>query len=802
MTFLKKIQTAFGDLSIRRKFVVLNVLLAFGVVALAVTAARIQYVDLRDSREAVLRTEVEMALGAIAHYAARAEAGELSEEEAQAAALATLETMRANDDVDYFFVHDMRPTLLMHPFRKDLVGRDVGDVVSPDGVAVYREQVAVARAGGGHVDFAWEKPGHDAPVQKMSYAAAYAPWNWVVATGIYMDDVQAQALVFTAIMTAAGGFVVISVFVLCWIIGSAIVVPMRAATEAADAVAAGRLDQPIAAGARDEVGRLLGAMRRMQSTLQDYSRAQLEMGRRHEAGEIGHRIDAAAFRGAYGEMAANTNALVAAHISVMMQLVALIEQYGRGDLSQDMPQLPGEKARVTEAMQATKAALTGIQDEILMLSAAAARGDFSARGDEAKYQHAFREMVAALNRLMQEADAGLSDVGRIMGALAEGDLTQRVEREYQGAFGRLAADANRTVEQLTGIVRGIKDSVETINTASGEIASGNADLSSRTEQQAASLEETASSMEELTSTVRQNAENARQANQLAVGAGDVAEAGGRVVDEVVTTMGAISESSKRIADIIGVIDGIAFQTNILALNAAVEAARAGEQGRGFAVVASEVRALAQRSADAAKEIKTLIEDSAEKVELGSSLVHRAGTTMGEIVTSVKRVTDIMGEITAASAEQSSGIDQVNRTVMQLDETTQQNAALVEEASAAARSLEVQAGELAQAVAVFRLEQAAAKPAAKPAPAPGPKPVRKQAEALAGAAASAAPKPAGPKPKIAAASVATSDAKTDPKADPEPRSARAARPARRAARAAKAAAPQPVLSDIDGDWQEF
>jgi methyl-accepting chemotaxis protein len=238
--------------------------------------------------------------------------------------------------------------------------------------------------------------------------------------------------------------------------------------------------------------------------------------------------------------------------------------------------------------------------------------------------------------------------------------------------------------------------------ASDEIASGNADLSSRTESQASSLEETASSMEELTTTVKQNADNARQANQLVVSASDFATKGGDVVGHVVDTMGSIKESSRKIVDIIGVIDGIAFQTNILALNAAVEAARAGEQGRGFAVVAAEVRNLAQRSANAAKEIKSLISDSVEKVDAGGKLVDEAGKTMEEIVTSVKHVADIMGEITAASQEQSSGIEEVNRAIAQMDEMTQQNAALVEEAAAAAESMQEQAAALAQAVAVFKL----------------------------------------------------------------------------------------------------
>lgn len=289
-----------------------------------------------------------------------------------------------------------------------------------------------------------------------------------------------------------------------------------------------------------------------------------------------------------------------------------------------------------------------------------------------------------------------------MASLAQGDLTETIEADLKGTFGELKSDVNGTVTQLTRIVSQIKMATDLINTASSEIASGNADLSQRTEEQAASLEETASSMEELTSTVKQNAENASQANQLAIGASDVAVKGGDVVGKVVTTMSDINDSSKKIVEIISVIDGIAFQTNILALNAAVEAARAGEQGRGFAVVASEVRSLAQRSANAAKEIKTLISDSVDKVENGAQLVEQAGQTMEEIVSSVKRVTDIMADITAASQEQSSGIEQVNQTITQMDQVTQQNAALVEEATGSAKSLEEQASELMDSVAQFIL----------------------------------------------------------------------------------------------------
>jgi methyl-accepting chemotaxis protein len=314
--------------------------------------------------------------------------------------------------------------------------------------------------------------------------------------------------------------------------------------------------------------------------------------------------------------------------------------------------------------------------------------------------------------------------------VASGDLTSRIEVKTKDETGRLLQALKDMNDSLVRIVAQVRTGTDTIAGASTQIAAGNLDLSSRTEEQASTLEETASSMEELTSTVKQNADNARQADQLAQSASEVANRGGMVVSQVVETMGSINESSKKISDIISVIDGIAFQTNILALNAAVEAARAGEQGRGFAVVATEVRNLAQRSAAAAKEIKSLIDDSVEKVAAGTKLVDQAGATMSEIVGSVQRVTDIMAEITAASDEQSAGIEQINLAITQMDEVTQQNASLVEEAAAAADAMQDQARGLQQVVGTFRIDSSAAHAAsaasatsaaqpraAKPAPAP-------------------------------------------------------------------------------------
>ncbi len=297
----------------------------------------------------------------------------------------------------------------------------------------------------------------------------------------------------------------------------------------------------------------------------------------------------------------------------------------------------------------------------------------------------------------------LHEAGRLFDRIAGGDLTNRIEQRGNNEIGVLYAAVKRMQDSLARTVSAVRLGVEEIHTGAREIAAGNIDLSSRTEQQAASLEETAASMDELSSTVRNNAESSRSASELAVAASEVATRGGQAVGDVVGTMRGIADSSNRIADIVGVIDGIAFQTNILALNAAVEAARAGEQGKGFAVVASEVRALAQRSAAAAKEIKGLIDDSVQKVSVGSDQVEAAGATMQEIVVSVRRVADIINEISSASEEQSQGIQQVNQAVSQMDSVTQQNAALVEEAAASAASLETQAQRLREAVAVFKLQ---------------------------------------------------------------------------------------------------
>ncbi|WP_326498584.1 methyl-accepting chemotaxis protein [Catenovulum adriaticum] len=344
-----------------------------------------------------------------------------------------------------------------------------------------------------------------------------------------------------------------------------------------------------------------------------------------------------------------------------------------------------------------------IECEIDNLIQQAAEGDLSTRLDEHNKSGFALNLSKGLNRLVSIADGVIQDTVGMLDAMAHGNLTRRIEGDYQGTFAKLKDDSNSTVAKLTEIIARVNQSATTVASGADEIAQGNADLSQRTEEQASSLEETASSMEEMTSTVKQNAENASVANQLASDARNKATAGGAVVKRAVEGMGEINQASKKIADIIGVIDEIAFQTNLLALNAAVEAARAGEQGRGFAVVAGEVRNLAQRSAEAAKEIKNLIRDSVAKVEDGAALVNESGDTLSEIVDAVEKVSQMIADISVASNEQSSGIEQVNKAITQMDEMTQQNAALVEQASAAGESMSEQARAMKQLLSFFTVE---------------------------------------------------------------------------------------------------
>jgi methyl-accepting chemotaxis protein len=513
-------------MSVARRLGLLTFSAVLGIIILATIFLFSERTLILEERQNGVRQTVEVAHGMLVRYQQMASDGKMAEAEAKQRALSEIKELRYSA-IEYFWINDMYPKMVMHPIKPELDGRDLSEFKDAQGKFLYNEMVATVKAkAAGFVGYVWPKPGSDKPVPKISYVKGFAPWGWIVGSGVYVDTVDA-AVIQRALRFGIGSVVL---------------------------------------------------------------------------------------------------------VIVLLSIGLLIS-----------------------------------------------RGILKQLGGEPNY---------AVN---------------VTQRIAEGDLAIAIELKHPGQASLLSAIAAMR-DKFSAIVRQVRDGSESVATASAEIAQGNNDLSARTEQQASALEETAASMEELSSQVGQNADNARLANQLAASASAVAVKGGEVVGKVVHTMKGINESSRKIADIIGVIDGIAFQTNILALNAAVEAARAGEQGRGFAVVASEVRALAGRSASAAKEIKQLINASVEQVEEGTTLVDHAGLTMTEVVTSIRRVTDIMGEITSASSEQAAGVAQVGEAVTLMDQATQQNAALVEQMAAAASSLKSQAHEQVAVVAVFKLRQ--------------------------------------------------------------------------------------------------
>ncbi|HDS1220082.1 TPA: MCP four helix bundle domain-containing protein [Stenotrophomonas maltophilia] len=541
-------------------------------------------------------------------------------------------------------------------------------------------------------------------------------WNKALSEGVDFEEKESREAAAEAIrlgersllqLLVLGGVALLVGIAASVMIGRSLTGPLARAVNLAERLSKGQLDQEFRLGGRDELTRLGEAMASVRQSVQAAIGAQMHMAEQHEAGAIRYRMDASAFPGDFGRMVQATNSLVESHVQVELLMAEVMQRYAIGDLSRDLPDYPGEKGTLTRTLAAVKQSLLAVNTQIDDLVRAARAGDFSVRGDASAFQYQFRAMVEQLNGMMASSQASIADVSDVLRAVSGGDLTARMDGHYDGVFARMRDDANTTTAQLTGIVRGIQDAADSINNAAQELAAGNSDLSRRTEQQAANLEEAAASMEELTSTVRQNAELARQADSEAHAAGAAVRATEQAMVQMASVMGEIDQSSARISEISTVIDGIAFQTNILALNAAVEAARAGEQGRGFAVVASEVRTLAQRAGIAAKEIKELIEEAAGKVQSGLAVTVESEAAIARLAQASARTNQLMSDIAAASKEQAAGIEQVNQVVVQMDQVTQQNAALVEEATAASRALEEQANALTASVAVFHIEQSGA-----------------------------------------------------------------------------------------------
>ncbi len=647
----------------------------------------------------------------------------------------------------YFYVLDAKPgnhygALVVHPAKE---GQVILGTTDANGRPFIKDMLEQKQ---GVTRYAWlnSELKETAPRDKIVVYDQYPGWNWVVAGGAYLEEFSQDAVHLRNATLAASGLLLLAVGLVLFLMTRRMIArPLHDVVSVFARIGAGDYENRIETSRGDEIGTLFKGLAGMQDNLA--ARTAADQRATNEMRRIKSALDKA-----------STNMMVADNAGTIIYLnhafIRMMRE-AEADLRRDLPNVSAEGLigrgltefhRHPEHQRALLAGLKGTyttqmcvgghtfrlianpvldaqgerlgtvvewidrtaevaaEGELDALLEAVARGDFTQRLGLDGKQGFFLDLAEGMNNLTEIVARVLDDLAAVLKAVAQGDLTKTIESRYKGRFADLKHDTNATVAQLQTLVRQIQEATDAIRTAAGEIAAGNADLSERTEEQASSLEETASSMEEFQATIQQNAENARLANALAHRANDQAVGGGALVKQVVDTMGAIQASSKQIADIVGVIDSLAFQTNILALNAAVEAARAGEQGRGFAVVAAEVRSLAQRSAQAAKEIKGLIGDSGTKVNAGATQVEEAGGTMNTIVSSFQQVVGLVSEIASASREQGAGIQQVTQAIAQMDEMTQRNAALVEQAAAAAESLEDQARDLSQAVAVFKLDR--------------------------------------------------------------------------------------------------
>lgn len=732
-----------NSIGIKYRLWLQSALIAIGITAITLLSLMQYRENLMLEKEQKTKALVETAYSLLHSYHQQAVNGSRDQESARRAAALALKGLRYEGN-NYFWINDMHPIMVMHPVKPELDGKDLSTFTDPNGKKLFQAFVdKVQTEGEGLVPYLWPKAGSDKPVPKVSYVKGFQPWNWIVGSGIYVDDVDALFWQSAKVQGAIGLGILLFLFATAWILTRSITLPLSRANEMARGIAEGNLNQVVDIQGKDEIGQLGASMAIMIKNLkQDIEQTRQ---RADEASRIRMALDNVT---SSVMMADNDR-----RIFYLNKSAQRLFQEAEEDIRKDLPgfrndnllggaidafhQHPKHQAKLLETLEQTfaseiqigdrtmrivanpiindagerlgtavewkdRTAEVAVEKEVGLIVASAQEGDLSKRIDTDGKKGFFRTLGDGINALIDQVERVLTDLSELMSAMARGDLTRPVQGEYRGAFDSMKGNANRTLDNLREILGKLHESMDEMRTAAAEISSGNTSLSVRSEQQASNLQETAASMEQQASTARNNTDNAQQANRLATAARTKAEQGGEVVDRAVRAMQDIDSASANIAEIIGVIDEIAFQTNLLALNASVEAARAGEQGRGFAVVATEVRNLAGRSATAAKEIKELIKDSEEKVRLGAELVNTSGVTLGELVNAVKKVGDIVAEIAAASDEQTAGIEQVNRAVTSMDEITQENAALAEQTAAASASMTGKAGELSDLVSRFQV----------------------------------------------------------------------------------------------------
>ena len=802
----------------------LGILASFSALVLVLLSSYFlwqQYQNSYESRKTGIQQGVEIATSIVNFAYSQETSGAMTRAQAQALALKEVNDARYSGK-EYFWVNDMDVRLLTHPFRPDLNGKDVRDIKDPEGNAVFVRFVDVVRKdGSGFLSYLWPKPGSDQPVEKVSYVAGFKPWGWVIGSGLYMDDLRSTFMASLGKAAAAIAAAMGLMALIALAITRSITRPLDRAVSVARAVSHGRLDNDVSTTAIDETGDLLRSMGEMQTALLTFESEQHEMARQHELGMLSHKLPIEKMEGAYQSMGQSINELVQSHIAVKMRIVDVVTGYTEGKLDVAMDRLPGQKARISEAIdkvqrsmqEAMQAASTNlrirnaldkcstnvmiantsndiiymnetvtammqrnegelrktlpqfdahrlmgqnidifhknpahqrdllsslrsnyrtqisvgslsfslsaspildakgerlgtvvewadrtqevaIEKEVADLVQAAGQGDFSGRlGLEGKAGF-FVNLSSGMNDLMSTSEQGLGDVADVLAAFAQGDLTQRIERDYAGLFGKVKESANSTAENLTRVIGEVRAAADALTGAANQVSATAQSLSQAASEQAASVEETTASIDVMSASISQNSDNARVTDGMATKTSKEAVDGGGAVSQTVTAM-------KQIASKIGIVNDIAYQTNLLALNAAIEAARAGEHGKGFAVVAAEVRKLAERSQEAAKEIGDLASNSVTTAE-------RAGKLLDEIVPSIQKTSELVQEIAAASAEQSESVTQIGGAMGQLSKATQQNASASEELAATSEELSGQAQQLQESIAFFTTSDEAPK----------------------------------------------------------------------------------------------
>lgn len=592
-----------------------------------------------ETRDAELRTVVDNALGVITANYARFEAGEITEEEAQSLSKSAVGDMRYRGE-EYVFINSFDAFMVMNPFNRAAEGSDRSQVADKNGKLFQLEMAQrVKTEGAGFIDYAWTRPNSEEIADKRVYFAGFEPWQWIVATGIYVDDLKAENASDAVRQAATGAGILAVMGIIAFLIARSVTSPIARLTTNMGKIADGDFTTEVPGATRtDEIGAMARAV------------------------EV--------FRENGIKVAQMTEAEAARIIS--------------------------DEAERRQMMSELQRAFGNVVD-------AAVAGDFSRRVETSFPDAELNALAGGINNLVETVDQSIGETGTVLSALAQTDLTQRVRGEYQGALGKLKADTNAVADNLSDAVAKIRGTSRALKSATGEILAGANDLSERTTKQAATIEQTSAAMEQLATTVSDNARKAEEAAVRTNSAAKLAGEGGEVMTQATHAMERITTSSGKISNIIGMIDDIAFQTNLLALNASVEAARAGEAGKGFAVVAVEVRRLAQSAAQASSEVKSLIEQSAMEVSGGSKLVEEASAKLNAILDAVEKNSALMRSISSASQEQSTAIGEVTTAVRQMDEMTQHNAALVEETNAAIEQTEARASELDRIVEVFKID---------------------------------------------------------------------------------------------------